>query len=87
MPLTGPDREEYVRQVFEHFAAVHNDQRLSSTLTEYDLARHWATRGVPLAVVLQGISDTAGKPRRLQACQRAVDAEISRWSQSMGGVS
>jgi hypothetical protein len=76
-------REEFVRRIFEHFSETHDDRRLASTHSEYLLAYTWATRGVPLAVVCQGISDTSGKPRTLHACQRAVEAEIVRWASSM----
>ena len=84
-PLTAEQRMEFVRIVWENFCyhAGRADSQMSNK--EYELARRWSLRGVPLATVLQGIQETTGKPRRLEACERAVEESISRWGQSMMG--
>jgi hypothetical protein len=51
---------------------------------EYELARSWALRDVPLATVLQGIVETTGTVHRLGACERAVEEQIHRWYRAAG---
>lgn len=84
--LTADQRVSYVQAIFETFEATHKVKRMATPSNEYELARKWALRGVPLAVVLQGINETTGKPKRLGACERAVEESITRWGQAMGGL-
>lgn len=74
-----------MRTVLATFCVEHKC-RTAPTHIEYDLARRWALRGVPLATVLQGIVETAGKPRTLMACERSVEQNIERWHQAIGGL-
>lgn len=85
MPLTADRRIEFVRAVLDAFREHQGVTRECSS-AEYELARRWAMRGVPLATVLEGIRQTGGKPRRLQACERAVEENIARWHSAVGGL-
>ena len=83
--LTAEQRIAYVRSIWAQFGVVHNVGREMSS-AEYETARKWALRGVPLAVVLQGINETGGKPRTLLACERSVDENIERWHKAAGSL-
>ena len=87
MPALTPDqRVLFVKSVWSQFCEVHKVHRDCASSAEYELARKWALRGVPLAVVLQGINETGGKPRTLLACTNSVEAQISRWHLAMGSL-
>jgi len=82
--LTELQREAFVRAIFEEFGKLHGGHALEMyASSEYELARKWAQAGVPLATVLQGIRETAGKPRKLSACERSVEEQIRRWHSAM----
>lgn len=83
MKLTAEERIEYVRAVLGTFCRAHKVRRTPDRL-EYELARNWALRDVPLATVLQGIVETTGEIRRLGACERAVEENIRRWHKAAG---
>ena len=85
-PLTANQRIAYVRAIWETFKKTWKVTRFDMTSGEYELARSWAVRGLPLGVVLQGMSQTGGKPRTLHACENAVAEEVERWSTSLGGL-
>ena len=75
-------RIEYVRIVWDTFCQVHKIKREISN-AEWHLARKWAMTGVPVATVLQGIHETTGKIRRLEACDRAVQENVGRHGQAV----
>lgn len=83
--LTADQRVSFVRQTWDAFCNLHGVCREASS-AEYELARKWALRGVPLATVLQGIRETTGKVRRLGACERAVEENIARWHSAVSGL-
>ena len=84
--LTADQRVAYVRAIWETFKKTWKVGRLEMNRLEYELARSWAVRGIPLRVVLQGVSQTGGKPRTLHACENAVAEEVERWATAIGGL-
>lgn len=70
-------RHEFIRRIWDSFSAEHKVKREISS-AEYDMARKWAMCGCSLATVLQGIHETTGTVRRLEACERAVLQNIAR---------
>jgi hypothetical protein len=80
---SAEERIEVVRAIVATFCHAHHVRREMSH-TEYELARSWALRDVPLATVLQGIVETTGKVSRLGACERAVEENIQRWHKAAG---
>jgi hypothetical protein len=84
--LTADQRIEYVQAIWAQFCEVHKVHRDCARSDEYELARKWAVRGIPLATVLQGINQTTGKPRTLMACERSVEEQISRWHKAVSGL-
>lgn len=84
--LTANQRIVYVRSVLETFCTQFKRRENLITNAEYELARRWALRGVPLATVLEGIVETTGKPRTLMACERAVEENIERWHKAVGSL-
>ena len=83
--VTSAQREEYIRAVWEHFGALYG-KRVWIRHDEAEIIRRWAVRGIPLRVVLQGLSQVSGKPRYIMACERAVEAEAQRWYTAIGGL-
>lgn len=83
MKLTAEERIEFVRAILATFCNAHHVRREMSN-AEYELARSWTLRDVPLATVLQGIVETSGPVRRLGACERAVEENIQRWHKAAG---
>ena len=83
--LSADQRIAYVRSIWGTFKRTWKVPR-EMTNREYELARSWAVRGIPLRVILQGISQTGGKPRTLHACENAVAEEVERWSTALGGL-
>lgn len=84
--LTADQRVAFVQSLWDQFQRVHKVTRWHMNHLEYDMARKWAVRGVPLATVLQGINETSGKPRTLMACERSVEDQISRWASAVGSL-
>lgn len=84
--LTSDQRVEFVRTLWDTFREQFKVRRDCMTQAEYHLAYGWAKRGVPLAVILQGIVETTGEPRTLMACERAVDENIGRWLKAVCGL-
>jgi hypothetical protein len=82
--LTSDDRVHFARAVWSTFEQRRGVAGEMST-AEFDLIYRWMKRGIPLPIVLRGIEETAGKPRTLHACARAVDAAYSYWFQAIGG--
>jgi len=76
-------RSHFVATVWDAFCSRYRIERLSIRPDEYELARRWAMLGVPLATVLRGIDETAGEPRTLMACERAVSENVARWQKAM----
>ena len=84
--LTADERMKFIQAIWETFRTVHHVQRTECSNAEFCLAREWAVRGVPLATVLQGITETGGKPKRLEACKNSVEQNIERWARAVGGL-
>ena len=84
--LTADQRVEYVQAIWDQFQKAHKVTRWHMNHIEYEMARKWAVRGVPLATVLQGINETSGKPRTLMACERSVEESIERWGKAVGSL-
>ncbi len=85
MKLTAKERVLFIRAIWATFCVTHHVTREMSN-AEYELARTWALAAPPLATVLEGITQTTGEVRRLGACARAVEANVLRWHNAMGGI-
>ena len=83
--MTSDHRVEYSKAILFEFIQ-RKGQSHSMSSAEFDLARRWCDRGLPLRVVLQGIRETGGKPRTLLACERSVEEQVTRWHQAVGSL-
>lgn len=86
MKIQPDERIEYARAVWETFKAINHSSRFGMSPSEFVLIGRWMDQGVPLAVVLQGLHEVNGRVGRLEACERSVEANISRWFKAMGGL-
>lgn len=85
MKLTADDRVHYARAVWQTFQHQAKTKRDMSN-AEYLVISRWMDKGLPLPVVLRGITEFNGKPRRLEACVDGVNKSVAYWHQAMGGV-
>ena len=53
---------------------------------EWNTLCRWMDRGLPLFVVLRGIKDFDGKPRRLEAIVASVDRSVEYWHRAVGSL-
>ena len=51
---------------------------------EYHVASKWADRNIPLPVVLRGLHEFEGVPRRLEACVVSVEKSEAYYRKAMG---
>jgi hypothetical protein len=54
--------------------------------SEYHAAAKWADRNIPLPVVLRGIHEFNGAPKRLEAVVLSVERAEAYWFKAMGGL-
>lgn len=70
--LTDDQRDKYIKAVHETFQDKAGVQRIFSS-AEFNQLLRWLDAGVPLWVVIRGINDFEGKPRRLEAVVASVE--------------
>lgn len=85
MTLTPEQRIEYGRAVWAAFLHRAHTDRIASS-AEWLVISRWMTRGLPLIVVLRGINDFVGQPRRLEAVVNSVEKSRDYWAKAMGGL-
>lgn len=83
MKLTAEERISFARAVWETFCNQHKVRRFGLSPTEFHLIGRWMDAEMPLHVVFRGISETAGSPRTLLACEAAVERAYVYYRQAM----
>ena len=78
------DRITYLQAIWSSFQDKARTTRDMSS-SEYHAAAKWADRSLPLPVVLRGIHEFEGTPRRLEACEASVERAAAYWFKAMGG--
>lgn len=84
MRLTAEERILYSRAVWHEFGLKARKRDMSSA--EFVMIGRWIDRQIPLPVVLRGIQDFVGSPRRLEAVEQSVERSVTYWHQAMGYV-
>jgi hypothetical protein len=79
------DRVPYIQAIWATFQDKAHIKRDMSN-AEFFVASKWADLSIPLPVVLRGIHEFEGKPRRLEAVVANVDRAYGYWFQAMGGL-
>lgn len=79
------DRITYLQAIWSSFQSKARTKRDMSS-SEYWAASKWLDRNVPLPVVLRGIHEFEGTPRRLEAVVASVERAEAYWFQAMGGL-
>jgi len=82
--MRAEDRIHYLQAIWATFRAKAMTQRDWSS-AEYHIAAKWMDRSIPLPVVLRGIHEFEGAPRRLEACVASVERCAAYWYAAMGG--
>jgi hypothetical protein len=87
------DVGEYCRSVEQHLTRVNAGQLVRIFGPGFELVRTWAHEGVPLSIVLHGISlkaerhhagGRAARPLRLEFCEADVRAVFEQWRRAVG---
>jgi hypothetical protein len=81
--MNADDRITYLQSIWSVFQEKAKTQRPMSS-SEYNLARKWADKNIPLAIVFRAFTDFKGKPRRLEALEDAVSEAQACWVQAAG---
>jgi hypothetical protein len=82
--LRSEDRVTWLQAVFATWQAKAGTERHWSSM-EYATAEKWLSRGIPLMIVINGINEFEGVPRRLEACEQSVERAYAYWFKAMGG--
>jgi hypothetical protein len=83
--VKAEDRITYLQAIWSTFQSKAKTQRPMSP-AEYHVAAKWADRNIPLPVVLRGLHEFSGQPRRLEAVVASVERAEEYWFQAMGGI-
>jgi hypothetical protein len=83
--VNADDRVKYLQAIWTNFMQKAKTTRDMSS-SEYHVAAGWASRGIPLFVVLRGIEDFSGRPRRLEAVVQSVEAARDYHFKAIGGL-
>jgi hypothetical protein len=83
--MNAEDRVTYLQAIFATWQEKAHTERHWSSM-EYATAAKWADRNIPLPVVLRGIHEFEGTPRRLEACVVSVEKAAAYWFKAMGGL-
>ena len=93
--MNADDRVSYRQAVWSSFQHKAKSQREMSS-AEFILTDRWlgfdaetqlySKPAIPLPVVLRGIHDFEGIPRRLEACEQSVEKARDYWFKAMGGL-
>lgn len=83
--MTAEERISYARTVWYDFQQKAKIGRECSS-SEWHVLAKWMDRGLPLFVVLRGIQDFSGRPRRLEAVVPSVEAARDYHFKAVGGL-
>ena len=83
--MKSEDRIHYLQAIWATFQDKAKTKRDMSS-SEYHAAAKWADRDIPLPVVLRGIHEFEGTPRRLEAVVVSVEKAEAYWRQAMGYI-
>jgi hypothetical protein len=83
--MKAEDRITYLQAIWATFRDKARTKRDMSS-SEYHAASKWADRDIPLPIVLRGIHEFDGTPRRLEACVQSVERAAAYWFKAMGGL-
>lgn len=83
--LTADQRIQFARTVWYEFQRKARTKREMSS-TEWHVLSKWMDRGLPLSVVLRGLTDFAGQPRRLEGIVASVEESVERWHKAVGSL-
>lgn len=83
--MNSDDRVTYLQAIWATFQDKAKIKRDMSS-AEYHAAAKWADRNIPLPVVLRGIHEFNGIPKRLEAVVQNVERSEAYWFQAMGGL-
>ena len=83
--MNSDDRVTYLQAIWSTFQDKAKTKRDMSS-SEYHAAAKWADRNFPLPVVLRGIHEFNGAPKRLEAVVLSVERAEAYWFKAMGGL-
>lgn len=83
--MNSDDRVTYLQAIWSTFQDKAKTKRDMSS-SEYHAAAKWADRNIPLPVVLRGIHEFNGAPKRLEAVVLCVERAEAYWFKAMGGL-
>jgi len=83
--VNSDDRVTYLQAIWSTFQDKAKTKRDMSS-SEYHIAAKWADRNIPLPVVLRGIHEFNGVPKRLEAVVLSVERSEAYWFKAMGGL-
>jgi len=81
--VRSDDRVGYLQAIWATFQDKAKTKRDMSS-SEYHAASKWADRDIPLPVVLRGIHEFEGTPRRLEAVVVSVERAYAYYANAMG---
>jgi len=77
------DRVPYAQAVWASFQSKAGTGRDMAS-SEFMVVSRWMDRSIPLPVVLRGIHEFDGTPRRLEACEAGVRRAEAYYAKAMG---
>ena len=83
--MKSDDRVTYAQAVWASFQDKAKTSRDMSS-TEFMAVSRWMDKSYPLPIVLRGIHEFDGHPRRLEAVAPSVERAYGYWFQAMGGL-
>jgi len=83
--MRSDDRVSYAQAVWSSWQDKARSNRDMSS-AEFHIVSRWMDRSLPLPVVLRGIHEFEGTPRRLEACVASVERAAAYWFKAMGGL-
>jgi len=83
--LRREDRVPYAQAVWASFQDKARTGRDMAS-SEFMVVSRWMDRNIPLPIVLRGIHEFDGTPRRLEACVASVERCAAYWFKAMGGL-
>ena len=83
--MNPDDRVTYLQAVWSSFQDKAGTSRDMSS-AEYHVASKWVDRSIPLPIVLRGIHEFNGAPRRLEAVVLSVERAEAYWFRALGGL-
>ena len=83
MKLTADERIAFAQAVWASFTNTHHVRRFGMSPVEFYLVGKWMDAEIPLPIVFRGISETAGSPRTLLACEAAVQRAYQYYRSAM----